>query len=161
MEGAGRGLPGEWAFFVVREALSAKKTVEHVIDFYTYAPAAGGGQAAITLVTTVGLGANALPYIFSAESFNSASYVFMERNAATSIPDELNVESQIWVVSMDGSINEEISDSSRPGIVRSDPELFPLPSGPVIDYNEYPAGTNSMTPPFQGVWLSPIPGITP
>ncbi len=105
--------------------------------------------------------ASAPKRIWSAESFayGNHSYVFMERNEASSVDDELTLPSQIWLVGLDLT-QKELSGPTA--VTRNDPEWFPLPTGPVIYYNEYlPSDAGGASPSvFNGVWYSPT-GIAP
>ena len=94
---------------------------------------------------------DAPPYIWSPEPFvfNGKSYVFFER--CTSDPTDLHVATHIYLVSMDDTVNTELSDPTltvQP--VRMDPEVFITAQGPYIYYNEYNVKSAAPT----GVWRS-------
>jgi hypothetical protein len=93
--------------------------------------------------------------VWSPEPFvyNGKSYVYMVRNtSAKSI--SLRSPTQVWVASMDGSYNVQVSDPSVTNVVRSDPEYFVTSTGLYIYYLRYSVGTATKPSQPQGVWRS-------
>jgi hypothetical protein len=127
---------------------------EQAIVFYREVVSKSGGPSTWTPVAQIANPAGAPPYIWSPEPFTykGKSYVFFQRSTSPD-PTDFSIPTQIWVVSMDGSVNRQVSDATVTNVVRSDPEYFITSSqGPQIYYNRY--SLTAKGAPYQslGVW---------
>jgi hypothetical protein len=84
--------------------------------------------------------------------YNNKSYIFMERSTVAN-PENFSVPNQIWVASMDGTINQQVSDPTL-SEVRDDPKWYATAQGVFIYYNVYTPATSTTPTIPQGVWRS-------
>jgi hypothetical protein len=101
--------------------------------------------------------AGAPQYVESPEPFvyEGQSYVFYVRSTDSN-PESVTVPTEIWLTSLNGTVNRQISDPNQTGVIRIDPEWFVTSQGPYIYYNRRAvaasgSGSGGLT---QGVWRS-------
>lgn len=94
-------------------------------------------------------------YLWSPEPFvyKGKSYLFMVRSPSSN-PKSYAYPTQIWLSSMDNSINRQISDPATTDRVRQDPEVFITGNGPYIYYNRYTLSKPGVTHQQDGIWRS-------
>jgi hypothetical protein len=127
----------------------------YLLNFYTLQFNTKKQQYLWTLVNTISPPAGAPKYVWSPEPFvyNGKSYVYMVRNTSAKAVS-LSNPTQIWVASIDGSYNVQVSDPTVTNVVRTDPEYFATSSGVYIYYERYSVGTKASPSRPQGVWRS-------
>jgi hypothetical protein len=139
-------LNNDYSFFTVLN--------EQRIVFYREVTSRSGGPSTWTPVSQITNPPGAPPYIWSPEpfSYKGKTYIFYQRSTNPD-PEDFSTPSQIWIASMDGTINKQISDPTVTNVFRSDPEFFITSSqGPQIYYNRYSLTTKGSPYQSLGVW---------
>ncbi len=100
-------------------------------------------------------------YISSPEPFiyKGKSYIFYVRSSSAATSN-VTVPTQIWLASLSGAVDKEITDPAITDRVRIDPEYFITTQGPYIYYNRYTLATPEMPAASEGIYRSST-GITP
>jgi hypothetical protein len=112
------------------------------------------GSSAWTAFQTIAVPSGAPAYIYKPTPFvyNNKSYFFMER-LGESNPEDFTYPTQIWVASLDGTINQQVSNPSL-SEVRNDPKWYATAQGVFIYYNVYTVASLGVGTQSLGVWRS-------
>jgi hypothetical protein len=112
------------------------------------------GSTAWTPFQNITPPSGAPPYNYKPTPFvyNNKSYFFMERLASTN-PKDFTYPTQIWVASLDGTINRQVSNPAL-SEVEDDPKWYATTQGVFIYYNVYTVATPQTPFIAQGTWRS-------